>query len=189
MTKEIIGYDNIEEREANAYEMTDEVSSRRIPWINEPKLPTSSIESWEDTGDLLYCNASLTSNQSIATSSSTIINFDSYDTNDAGMSVVWGRITITKDWRYAINATIEWDDVSVACVVKWNMSISWNQNYRNNQQKPAISSFIVSHSFSDTLNLTTGDYIELEVFHNRWSNLSISGSTGRFTLLTVTQIS
>ena len=112
-----------------------------------------------DRQPLKYCDATMSSWQTLAWWTPTIINIDTYVSNDKLMSNTPGRINITKNWRYLVICNLWcWN---ATLVTTW-VAITRNWNIEA-YQFVSISAWTTRamHSVSKIINCKAWDYLQM----------------------------
>ncbi len=119
-----------------------------------------------------YCYATIAANQSIPNNTSTVINFDTFTTNDSRMSATDWRITIPATWLYVVEAcsvyTAGWSWVVFHDILRnWSAQL-WDSTQWFYKQEHKVYSPPNVCNLTTTLLLNQNDYIQLSVFQDSW---------------------
>jgi len=117
----------------------------------------------------------------ITTNTNTILPFDSelFDDNDLHDTVTNNsRLTAVEEGRYFISAAVSWAQV-VAGTREIHIKLNGSALIALRKSKATEADLFVQ-GLSIIYNLAVDDYVEVEVFHSRGSNLNIN-SVGNYT--------
>lgn len=160
------------------FNLENDFSSEIIPWINNQRLRVWVNVLWKNTTltSKKYCFASISANQSILDSTDTILDINSFTTNDTWMSVTNWQITITKTWFYQVFSSQSWGNNSTWRRFNTILVNSVN-NWRNVKQAITWTNYI---QMNNMLYLTEWDIIKVELYQESGGALNVLSNNSTF---------
>lgn len=146
-------------------------------WKVKEKLKIGREVSWSTWG-LLYCFATLSTDETTTSWTTKTLTLNTFDTNDTWMSVTNWRITITRDWLYSVSWAVTYASNSTwtrEVLLRKNGTTNTNMHYQANQSAWDLTSCVFNRYF----NFVAWDYIEVRVYQTSWWNLNVTSNTQR----------